>query len=126
MVSIEEYGLETAGETFGRAKCFWSVWERRSWGGHQKKVRIPAVDLAYTPQARVAIHIDEDGTAPEVPLSEEGGPYMIIRLQPMPGGLCRFSYKTIADADEGRTVIDISEAMERIVNTSEIACLSPI
>jgi len=68
----------------------------------------------------VAIHVDEDGIAQDLPRSEEGTPCMIVRLQPMAGGLCRFSYMTSAGDGGERTVIDVGEVMSRIVTTSEL------
>lgn len=64
------------------------------------------------------MHIDEDDLAPELSLNE-GDPCMVIRLQPMAGGLCRFSYATATNDGEGRLLIDMSEVEERIVTTSE-------
>ena len=39
MMSDEEYGLEAAGETFARAKCFWDIWDRATWTMDTRKVR---------------------------------------------------------------------------------------
>jgi hypothetical protein len=38
LAGIEEYGLERAGELFGRAKCFWNVWQSDAWQANVKKV----------------------------------------------------------------------------------------
>lgn len=38
MVGEYEVGLEAAGEVFGRAKCYWSVWDKKGWEGVGKKV----------------------------------------------------------------------------------------
>jgi hypothetical protein len=73
-------------------------------------------------KAKVAVHIDEEDFAPELSLNE-GDPCMVIRLQPMAGGLCRFSYATAANDGEGRVLIDMSEVEERIVTTSQLAKL---
>lgn len=66
----------------------------------------------------MAIHIDEDDLAPELSLNE-GDPCLVIKIQPMSGGLCRFSYATAANDGEARVLVDISEVEERIVTTSE-------
>lgn len=73
-----------------------------------------------TIQAKVAIHIDEEDLAPELSLNE-GDPCMVIRLQPMAGNLCRFSYATAADDGDGRVLIDMSEVLERITTISKSA-----
>jgi hypothetical protein len=38
LVEEEEIGLESAGEMFGRAKCYWNVWERHGWLHADRKV----------------------------------------------------------------------------------------
>lgn len=48
----------------------------------------------------------------------DGDPCMVIRLQPMPGNLCRFSYATLANDGEGRVLVDLAEVQERIATTS--------
>lgn len=63
------------------------------------------------------VHIDEDAKALEIPLADEGAPFMVIRLHPMPGGLCRFTYVTNADEVNERIVIDMSDVSEYIATT---------
>ncbi|OCF72444.1 hypothetical protein I204_06823 [Kwoniella mangroviensis CBS 8886] len=102
LMSEHELSLEGAGEPMGRAKCYWDVWEKSAWLAHRK--------------AKVAVHIDEEGLAENLPVGEDA-PLLCIRLQPMTGGLCRFSYSTADAVDEDRMVIDISEIMDRVVTT---------
>ncbi|WWC97695.1 hypothetical protein V866_004579 [Kwoniella sp. B9012] len=109
LVSEHELSLEAAGEPMGRAKCYWDVWEKSAWLAHRK--------------AKVAVHIDEEGLAENLPVGEDA-PLLCIRLQPMTGGLCRFSYSTIDAVDEDRMVIDISEIMDRIVTTGRTGSTS--
>lgn len=65
------------------------------------------------------IQIDEDGDSPDLPLSEDGVPCMIIRLQPLSGGLCRFSFTTTGEEDDERSLIDYAEVPEKIITTSK-------
>jgi hypothetical protein len=65
----------------------------------------------------VVVQIDEDEAGMDIPLAEDG-PSMVIRLAPMAGGLCRFSYTT-TDEDNERSVINSSEVPEKIVTTSK-------
>jgi len=69
----------------------------------------------------VAIHVDEDGSATELPMAEDSGPCMVIRLQPMTGGLCRFSHTTIDEENLERTVVDFNEVVEKIATTGEVS-----
>ncbi|KAL7421475.1 hypothetical protein Q5752_004362 [Cryptotrichosporon argae] len=108
LVASSEIGLEGAGEVFARAKCYFDVWQRGSWTAARK--------------AKVAIHVDEDGDSPALPLVEDDGeteidPRLVIRLQPMSGGLCRFSYVTSMGDAEERTVVAMDDVAERIATT---------
>ncbi|WVQ81448.1 hypothetical protein IAT38_003572 [Cryptococcus sp. DSM 104549] len=101
--SMEEVDLDAAGEALGRAKCFWNVWDRKGWEGQRK--------------GKVVVHIDEDGCAPELPSVDGSNPLLSIYLQPMAGGLCRFSYFTAGEEEEGRSVIEMSEVTAKIATT---------
>jgi hypothetical protein len=71
-------------------------------------------------QAKVAIQIDEEGLQQDLSLVE-GDPSMVIRLQPMSGGLCLFSYATTVDDGEKRVIIGMEDVFEKIVTTSEFS-----
>lgn len=71
-------------------------------------------------QGKVTMHVDEEGTSPEMPL---GDSLLAFRVQAMPGGFTRFSYRT-ATGDEDRQVIDVSEVLEKTMSTSESEHLS--
>lgn len=68
------------------------------------------------------MQVDEEGTNPEIPL---GDSLLVFRVQAMPGGFTRFSYKT-ATGDEDRQVIDVSEVLEKTISTSQSALLTKI
>jgi hypothetical protein len=54
-------------------------------------------------------------------MDEEGGPFMVVRLQPISGGLCRFSYTTtIGDDEVERSVVATADVNEKIVTTSNV------
>ncbi|KAK6904572.1 hypothetical protein I203_105388 [Kwoniella mangroviensis CBS 8507] len=57
LMSEHELSLEGAGEPMGRAKCYWDVWEKSAWLAHRK--------------AKVAVHIDEEGLAENLPVGED-------------------------------------------------------
>ena len=40
MLSDNEIALDAAGESFGRAKCFWNVWDRPGWTADTAKVSL--------------------------------------------------------------------------------------
>nr|XP_031862275.1 uncharacterized protein CI109_002240 [Kwoniella shandongensis]KAA5529347.1 hypothetical protein CI109_002240 [Kwoniella shandongensis] len=103
LMSAEEVELEAAGDPFGRAKCFWDVWDKNVWSNVRK--------------AKVVIHVDEDGFAPDIPMVEGSYPLLSIRLQPVAGGLCRFSSTTTGDDDDERVVIAMNEVTTKIATT---------
>ncbi|WVF65702.1 hypothetical protein IAT40_000433 [Kwoniella sp. CBS 6097] len=94
-----EVELDSAGEAFGRARCFWNVWDRSGWTDQRP--------------GKVVVQVDENGVAEPLPLQDRG-PLLAIRLQPMPGSLCRFSFSTNEVQDEDRMVINMSEVTEKI------------
>lgn len=61
------------------------------------------------------MHVDEEGSSPDMPL---GDSLLAFRVQAMPGGFTRFSYRT-ATGDEDRQVIDVSEVLEKTMSTSK-------
>ncbi|WWD21038.1 hypothetical protein CI109_105519 [Kwoniella shandongensis] len=108
LMSAEEVELEAAGDPFGRAKCFWDVWDKNVWSNVRK--------------AKVVIHVDEDGFAPDIPMVEGSYPLLSIRLQPVAGGLCRFSSTTTGDDDDERVVIAMNEVTTKIATTGTTSC----
>lgn len=65
-----------AREEIKLATCYWNVWERAGW-------------LACPLKAKVVVQVDESGETETLPLGAGGSPLIVVRLQPMPGGLCR-------------------------------------
>jgi hypothetical protein len=61
------------------------------------------------------MHIDEEGTSPYIPM---GDSVLAFRVQAMPGGFTRFSYRT-ATGEEDRQVIDVTEVLEKTVSISK-------
>ncbi|WVN91089.1 uncharacterized protein L203_106336 [Cryptococcus depauperatus CBS 7841] len=85
-----------------RARCFWNVWDRQGWLTQMK--------------SKVVIHVDEDGLASELPLDGKK-PVLCIYLQPMAGGLCRYSHYIVGEEEEGRGVIEMDRVKEKIATT---------
>lgn len=45
MASGQEIGLDTAGEAFARAKCYWNVWDHENWMHQTKRVGLSMTTL---------------------------------------------------------------------------------
>lgn len=85
-----------------RVKPYWNVWDRAGWVGAQEK-------------AKVVIQIAEDEDIPELPLPQESGPTLIIRLEPMPGAVCKLMAVTNTGTQVYRTASALSEVNKKIV-----------
>ncbi|ORX38894.1 hypothetical protein BD324DRAFT_296964 [Kockovaella imperatae] len=92
-----ETGLDNAGEPFSRARLYWNVWKRRDW--------------IMSKKARVVVHIDEGSESADLPLSNDMNPLLAIRLQPLPGGLCRMSVSTAEDEETDRLMVSMQDVM---------------
>lgn len=58
------------------ATCYWNVWERSGW-------------MACPAKAKVVVLVDESGDSETLSLGSNGPPLVVVRLQPMDGGVCR-------------------------------------
>ncbi|TYJ55176.1 hypothetical protein B9479_004110 [Cryptococcus floricola] len=90
------------GAQLERARCFWDVWDRSTWGGQRL--------------AKVVVHVDEDGEAPEL-LLDPRRQELSFYLQPMAGGLCRYAHSVPGEEEEERAVIEMSEVRAKIAST---------
>ena len=65
------------------------------------------------------MHVDPVGSADPIPFGIGGPPFARIRLQPMAGGLCRFSVSSNDPTDEGEEdIVQTERVPSRIVQTS--------
>lgn len=76
VMAREDERLEGWGKESGRARGFWNVWERGSW----------EMDGA---KARVVVQVDESGTARPLSFGDDPRSPLIVRVQPLTGGLSR-------------------------------------
>lgn len=85
-----------------RVKAYWNLWDRAGWVGAQEK-------------AKVVIQIAEDEDIPELPLPQESGPTLIIRLEPMPGAVCKLQAVTNTGTQVYRTASSLGEINKKII-----------
>lgn len=68
----------------------------------------------------MVVHIDPSRGADTIPFGIVGGPFVIIRLQPMAGGLCRYNVTCHSpDEDEDEDIVRSEMVPMRVVQTSE-------
>jgi len=67
------------------------------------------------------VHIDRDryGSADPIPFGLGGPPFVVIRVQLMDGGLCRYSVRSSDPSDEGEEdIVQTARVPLRVVQTS--------
>lgn len=70
-------------------------------------------------KTKVVLHIDSLGNADPLPFGLDAPPYVVVRVQPLPGELCRYTVLSDDAADEPEEDVVQSQCIpERIVHTS--------
>ncbi|QRV87492.1 Formin-like protein 14 [Ceratobasidium sp. AG-Ba] len=108
--SIALYGGEREVGPGTLARTWWNLYSRTAF-------------LTETKKPKVVVHIDADGTADPVPFGmggpgASGGPYVVIRVQPIAGELCRFVVSSCNEDDEKEEdIVHTPSVPGRIVQT---------
>ena len=77
------------------------------------------MDDIIAKQTKVVVHIDPFGSADAIPTAMSAPPFVVIRVQPMAGELCRFAVTSSDTTDEGeQDIIQTERVPGRIVQTS--------
>ncbi|TFK22329.1 hypothetical protein FA15DRAFT_522036 [Coprinopsis marcescibilis] len=101
----EEQEVETRSTRVTFARTYFNVYTRTAFLQEPKKTK-------------VVVHIDPLGSADPIPFGMGAPPFARIRIQPIPGGLCRFTVNSSDPSDEGEEDIVQSERVpSRIVQT---------
>ncbi|KAG8867078.1 hypothetical protein FRC20_006780 [Serendipita sp. 405] len=77
-VRSEEKELENRAGRATQATGFYNIYQRTPYLGEARK-------------PKVVVHVDPSREADAIPFGIVSGPFVIIRLQPMAGGLCRYN-----------------------------------
>ncbi|CAE7058756.1 unnamed protein product [Rhizoctonia solani] len=94
-----EVGLATV------AKTWWNLYSRTAF-------------LSETKKPKVVVHIDAEGAADPLPFGMGGAPYVVIRVQPLAGELCRFAVSSCNEEDEREEdIVHTPSVPGRIVQT---------
>ncbi|KAF5390648.1 hypothetical protein D9757_002643 [Collybiopsis confluens] len=87
------------------AKTYYNVYQRTAFLQEEKKTKI-------------VVHIDELGTADDIPFGICAPPFAVIRIQPLAGGVCRFKVTSSDPSDpEDEDVVQTARVPSRIVLT---------
>lgn len=101
----------------GRAKIYWNVWTTAGWAAEQRKVSGRSNAHANS-QAKVLIQVVEQYCESPMPEPTESTA-LIMRLEPLEGDLCRFSYISAKGDSVSRHLINSSQVTKVVVDTSE-------
>ncbi|KIM25909.1 hypothetical protein M408DRAFT_330906 [Serendipita vermifera MAFF 305830] len=104
-VRSEEVDIESKGGRTTQATAFYNLYQRTPYLGEARK-------------HKVVVHVDPSREADTIPFGIVGGPFVLIRLQPMPGGLCRYNVTCNSpDEDEEEHIVHSEMVPGRIINT---------
>ncbi|KAF8743234.1 Guanine nucleotide exchange factor for Rho/Rac/Cdc42-like GTPases, partial [Rhizoctonia solani] len=104
--SVVLYGGEREVGMATLARTWWNLYSRTAY-------------LSETKKPKVMVHIDAEGTADPLPFGMAGAPpYVVIRVQPLAGELCRFAVSSCNEEDEREEdIVHTPSVPGRIVQT---------
>ncbi|KDQ15406.1 hypothetical protein BOTBODRAFT_145159 [Botryobasidium botryosum FD-172 SS1] len=102
---IEVGSSSSSGRKTNIARTYFNVYQRTAYLGEPKK-------------GKIILHIDQLGTADPLPFGVDCGPYAIVRAQPMPGDLCRYTVTSNDPSDvPEEDIVQTSTVHKRIIQT---------
>jgi protein ECT2 len=103
----EESDVESRGNRITVARTYFNIFQRTAFLKEAKKTKI-------------VLHIDESGSADPIPFGSHGPPYVVVRVQPMAGELCRYIVTSNDPNDEEEEdIIQTVRVPTRIIQTSK-------
>ncbi|CEL59835.1 Rho guanine nucleotide exchange factor gef2 OS=Schizosaccharomyces pombe (strain 972 / ATCC 24843) GN=gef2 PE=1 SV=1 [Rhizoctonia solani AG-1 IB] len=104
--SVVLYGGEREVGLATLARTWWNLYSRTAY-------------LSETKKPKVMVHIDAEGAADPLPFGMGGAaPYVVIRVQPLAGELCRFAVSSCNEEDEREEdIVHTPSVPGRIVQT---------
>ncbi|KAI5117382.1 hypothetical protein M0805_009072 [Coniferiporia weirii] len=101
----DEQEVESRGGKVTIARTYFNVYQRTTFLKEAKKTKI-------------VLHIDSLGDADPLPFGMNGPPYVVVRVQPLPGELCRYTVHSNDPNDEPEEdIVQTARVPARIVHT---------
>ncbi|KAK7060488.1 hypothetical protein VNI00_001253 [Paramarasmius palmivorus] len=100
-----ELEVEAKGGKTTLARTYYNVYQRTAFLQEPKKTK-------------VVVHVDGDGLADNIPFGVGSAPFVVIRLQPLAGGVCRYKVNSSDPSDPGEEdIVQTTRVPSRVVLT---------
>ncbi|KAG7096774.1 hypothetical protein E1B28_004184 [Marasmius oreades] len=105
VLRAEEVEVESKGGKTTIARTYYNVYQRTAFLQEPKKTKI-------------VVHVDDNGTADSIPFGVGLPPFVVIRLQPLAGGVCRYKVNSSDPSDPGEEdIVQTTRVPSRVVLT---------
>ena len=127
----KEQEVEARGGKVQIARTYWNVYQRTMFLKETRKVGFSRVapnnkaNKYY--QSKIVLHIDSEGNADPLPFGANKmiAPFVIVRVQPMAGELCRYRVTSSdPDDDPEEDIVQTARVPGRVVHTSAFVAIS--
>ncbi|KAJ7590868.1 hypothetical protein C8J56DRAFT_934088 [Mycena floridula] len=101
----DDVEVESKSDRVTTARTYYNVYQRTAFLQENKKTK-------------VVVHIDALGCADKIPFGMESAPFVVIRLQPLAGGVCRYKVTSSDPSDTGEEdIVQTARVPSRIILT---------
>ncbi|KAF9268140.1 hypothetical protein L218DRAFT_918472 [Marasmius fiardii PR-910] len=105
VLRAEDMEVESKGGKVTIARTYYNVYQRTAFLQEPKKTKI-------------VVHVDAHGTADKIPFGVASPPFVVIRLQPLAGGVCRYKVDSSDPSDPGEEdIVQTTRVPSRVVLT---------
>ncbi|KAL0573970.1 hypothetical protein V5O48_007985 [Marasmius crinis-equi] len=105
VLRADEVEVESKGGKVTLARTYYNVYQRTAFLQEPKKTKI-------------VVHIDANGSADKIPFGLGSPPFVVIRLQPLAGGVCRYKVTSSDPSDPGEEdIVQTTRVPSRVVLT---------
>ncbi|KAJ8086818.1 hypothetical protein PM082_005643 [Marasmius tenuissimus] len=105
VLQADEVEVESKGGRVTMARTYYNVYQRTAFLQEAKKTKI-------------VVHVDANGSADRIPFGVGSPPFVVIRLQPLAGGVCRYKVTSSDPSDPGEEdIVQTTRVPSRVVLT---------
>uniref|UniRef100_A0A0W0EZG9 DH domain-containing protein n=1 Tax=Moniliophthora roreri TaxID=221103 RepID=A0A0W0EZG9_MONRR len=105
VLRAQDVEVESKGGKVTIGRTYYNVYQRTAFLQELKKTKI-------------VVHVDADGLADDIPFGIASAPFVVIRLQPLAGGVCRYEVTSSDPSDPGeKDIVQTARVPSRVVLT---------